>query len=444
MIALALSACNSAQKEQIVSSKDYDKFLITSMKKHGTDLEQCNLTIKFWEEKLNQRQDGYIYYQKLADAFEERFELTGNGEDLMRVDSLLQKVLPYLNDKEKAADYLRLAQNAITQHQFKKAETYVNLAAETHYFVIPSKLVAFDVAMELGEYGKAAEILELFKEQEDFDILIRQSKFKDHEGDLPTAIALMEKAFELVKNNKSHPLYTWTLGNLGDMYGHAGEIKKSYEAFLKVLSQDPGYDHAWKGLAWMAYAHDGNTIAANRIIDSLFIKKSIPDLLWLKAELAGHKGDQGKRLKLLNEFCQIASEPEYGDMYNKYLILAYSEELRKPEKALQLAKKEVKNRPTPETYALLAWAYLHSGEKEKALAVIQQKVEGKSSEPEILYQAGIIYLINKKRERAKTLLAMAEESSFELGPLKEKKLVELSKEKNFDFMFAAEKPFPLP
>ena len=104
-------------------------------------------------------------------------------------------------------------------------------------------------------------------------------------------------------------------------------------------------------------------------------------------------------------------------MYNKYLILLEAEDLNYPEVALARAEREKNYRPTPDMFDLLAWSHLKNGDKQKALEIAQTQVEGKTSEPDVIFHLGMIYLENGESKKAKTYLNEALEASYELGPI---------------------------
>jgi tetratricopeptide (TPR) repeat protein len=102
-------------------------------------------------------------------------------------------------------------------------------------------------------------------------------------------------------------------------------------------------------------------------------------------------------------------------MYNKYLALVEAEEFN-PVQAVSIADQEIANRPTPQSYDLLAWAYYNQKDFEKALDISTRKVKDQTFEPDAIYHLGMIYLANGNRELAKEYLNQALESEFELGP----------------------------
>ena len=62
------------------------------------------------------------------------------------------------------------------------------------------------------------------------------------------------------------------------------------------------------------------------------------------------------------------------------------------EKALAIAQKEIKNRPTPLSYDLLAYVYYQKGDYKKALDIANTHVTNQTSEPVAQYHLADIYL----------------------------------------------------
>ena len=105
-------------------------------------------------------------------------------------------------------------------------------------------------------------------------------------------------------------------------------------------------------------------------------------------------------------------------MYNTYKIEVLAEDPATEEEALALAKLEVKNRVTPETYQLLALANLVNGHKEKALEIINNHVVDKTFEPTALLTMAKVYKANMMQDKVEDLKEELLEASYEMGPLK--------------------------
>jgi tetratricopeptide (TPR) repeat protein len=144
----------------------------------------------------------------------------------------------------------------------------------------------------------------------------------------------------------------------------------------------------------------------------------MPDLYLLLAEMEKHDGNMAGSKDYVSEFLAVVTtNPAYGDMYNKYLITVYAEEMKDYEKAFAIAQEEVNNRPTPETHDWLAWVLFHKGEKEKAFEIVSNYVIGKTFEPDAQLHAAFILNAMGEKTKARELFKECLGSSFELGPV---------------------------
>jgi tetratricopeptide (TPR) repeat protein len=350
---------------------------------------------------------------KVGALHAELFRSTGLADHILLSDSLYKAVL----QKYPAGNvevYHSLSANSIAQHKFQDARDYAEKALALKDKKATSLLLLVDAYLEVGDYATANLVLRQFTNKNSFAYLIRKAKLKDHEGLLDSAILCMEKAFERIKGNKK--MAQWALSNLGDMYGHAGRIDDSYAAYLEVLKYNPHDDHSLKGIAWIALSHDHKTSDAKTIINALAVRKRMPEAHLMLAEIAAVEDNEREKLLQLKKFKSIVSDARYKTMYNKYLAVLEAEEFNNAEAAVLIAQAEIVNRPTPESYDLLAWSYYHQGKFEQALDIVSHRVENQTFEPESLYHIGMIYQANGNKEKARHYLTQALESKFELGP----------------------------
>jgi len=411
-----LTGCSPQSEKVIVNPDDYNAFLKQTT---NTDITSCNTELAFWQGKLKEVPESETYRSRIASLFAARFMLNGRVEDMNTSDSLYRLVASETTQPS-AALFRSMAANCITQHKFREAYQYVQQALTIGEGRASSLLMLVDVDMELGDYKDARLALSRLDHKNFFPYLILKAKIKDHEGDLDSAIVLMELAFEKIKDNPS--LSLWTKSNLADMYGHAGRVKEAYVNYMSILKQNPDYDYALKGIAWIAYSHDHNNAEAKRIIRHIMDKRETPDMHLLLAKIASTEGHSNEAQKQLSVFTTSATQAKYGNMYNKYIALLDAEELATPSKTIQIAQIEVRNRPTPQSYDLLAWGYFKNGDSKKALAVARENIEHQTFEPDALYHLGMIYKDNRMEDEARDFLKQAEQSSFELGPEITKKI----------------------
>jgi Flp pilus assembly protein TadD len=407
---LFLLSCK--KQEKIARSADYENYLNSSF--IADEKNSVVTEIDFWQKRMRADTGSFVNKTQLAGYYLRLFKLDGNVSNLHTGDSLLINASFKLNNTNPEILY-SLSQNSIGQHQFVKAAAYNQAAENAKGDPYTIRLLQFDAFMELGRYADAIKALNSLADKTTFDYQIRKAKWEDHKGNLDEAILIMEQAFEKVKDKKKS-LYCWTLSNLGDMYGHAGRLKESYAAYINVLKKDPANLYCLKGIARIVWLNDKNTTEAKRILHFILAQTSMPDLKLMLADIYEEEGNKNAKQQLQQEFIGVVSKPEYGAMYNKYLIELYADDMGKQDKALAIAQTEINNRFTPETCDWLSWSYYKKGDYAKAFEIAKAYVVNKTFEPDALMHSAFIYAANGEKAVAKKMLTEALESTYELGP----------------------------
>lgn len=411
----------TSKSDAIIGQDDYNKYLEI---KDNKSKEFIQNEIDFWQKKYDKAPNQTSFLSLLASNYTKLFENTGAIKNIYKSEELLLKVNNAYHYSE-VGPIRSLGRNYIIQHRFQEALVLANKALAIGEGMKQTQKLLFDVNMELGNYADAEKNLKAITDKNDFDFLIRVSKWNDHLGDLKTAISFMEKAKDMAIKNDNKNLKIWSFSNLGDMNGHAGNIQKSYDYYLKTLEIEPNNSYALKGIAWIAFSHEKNTIEATRIIDAISKTHNTPDFYLLKAQMADYGNNQEVKDKNINAYFKMLKTINYGVMYNKYNTLIYADNKNTASKALEIAKLEIENRPTPDSYDLLAWSYYNLGETKKALEITQKYVVGKSFEPTLNFHVATIYKANNKNDKIAPIKEELLKSSFELGPNFEKKIVNL-------------------
>lgn len=372
--------------------------------------------LEFWTKRTDQQPLNNVYQQKLASIQAQYFRLSGEVNYLRRSDSLLLELAERFPNT--VSYWQGLAQNAIAGHEFAKADHYVNQALAIGEKRYQSSLIKVDVLLERGNRQEALGLLNGLGNQYSFEYLNRQVKLQDQLGKLDEAIHWMEKAVDRVRTSGDSSLISWSLANLGDMYGHQGKIKKSYRTFLQALQHNPAELHALKGIAWIAFSHDKSPSLAKEIVGFLRSIQDIPDYDLLLADIATYQQEIELAQIHTDRFVAHASQVEYGSLYTRPLVELQLDRGEVAEPAIR-TKAEINQRAHPLSFALRA-KFLHDlGAKEAAIKMLEDKVLGQTEEPDALYLAGMIYKGSGKTKTARALLKMAQEAAFELGPIAE-------------------------
>ncbi|WP_221257950.1 tetratricopeptide repeat protein [Flavobacterium okayamense] len=408
-------SCNSnsdQDKMEIAKKNDYKSYLVNDK---NIKLENAKKDIDFWQKKYDNNSNQYTYLIKLAGLYSQLFEITGNIENLYTAEKLLLECNARVKDK-KASIHRAIARNYISQHRFKEALIYLDKALVLGENKLDTQKMLFDVYMELGSFDLAKNQLTIIQDFNDFDYLIRLAKWNDHIGQLDDAIKVMEKAMVLADNSKNQELKEWIYSNLADFYGHADRVEDSYAYYLKTLELDKNNMYALKGIAWIAFSNDRNPEKSLEIIDYIEKKHLTPDLYLFKSDVYDFQNNDLKSKNAIKKYLDLLSKNNYGDMYNKYNVLLYNEFSDKKNQALEIAQIEINNRPTPESYDLLAWSYYNLGDFEKAYEIARDFTINKSHEPSILFHNELILKANNKLTKENSNKEELLESLYELGP----------------------------
>lgn len=417
ILLILFTSCSQNNETGIANANDYEQYLSPDQNPNALLAKE---ELDFWSDKYQSSPTQYPYQAKMAGAHSALFTQGGDIAHLNTAYKLLKEVNKKVNNTR--SSYLRaLARNCISQHKFREAYAALKIAEGKGDRLRSTQKMLFDVNLELGSSTEAKKYLDAISNKKDFDFKIRLSKWSDHEGDLDQAIAHMEDALQDAHKEKNEGLILWSATNLGDYYGHAGRIEDSYKQYLTALKIDPNNAYALKGIAWIAFSNDKNTNEAKRILQALKLRRSVPDYDLILAEIAAYEDNSKEEANYNQAFIKQVQDQRYGDMYNTYL----AEIDENPENIYSLAQTEIKNRPTAQSYALLAWAHYKKQEYKKALEVIQEQVESKTSEPAAQYKMAVIYKANNLKERTQALKAELGGSSYELGPVMGRKIANL-------------------
>lgn len=414
-----LTSCDLATKKssKIAQEKDYISYMNLEADAASPKFKQLEEQLSFWSKKLAKEPNSGLYKLKMAYVLAERFKAKGDIEDIHRSDDLLKDALTKSLLK-KSAYYHALSKNAITQHQFKEALAYADLGLKTKEAIDVSQFMRFDALMELGDLEAAEAALSVKNEDENtFDYLIRKSKLQDAKGDLVGATITLESTKKWVEDFQNPTLYCWVMSNLGDMYGHGGNVEKSYAYYLKTLQMNPSHYYALKGIAWITFSNDKDTKQTKKILDYLKKVQPSPDLELFSAEIASFEGDEVVARQHLTAFTKAVQQEKYGQMYDSYLADVFLQDKKRIEEAKYYVEREIEHRPTPHSFLLLARYHAERGDTAKAMEIVKRHVEGKTEEPNALYHIGMIAQMSGNKNMAKDYLRTASEASFELGPI---------------------------
>jgi hypothetical protein len=411
LILQSLIGCHSGNR-QIVNQVYIDSLI---MHYQDPTLARTNESaMDFWKYRIRPSLPGITSESKYAGTLSLRFHLFGDIRDIQSADSVMRKLDSNFNHREAQAD-LTLLGDAILQHQFKKADGYLQAAKSIGLKKYDRLTASFDVDFELGRFFNASEELKELKSNTDYGYFFRRSKMDHLNGELDSSIHAMLRAAELEQS--SPYLRQVAMSNAADLFIHAGELKKAAELYMQCIAINGADFHSITGLGWIALVHDRNDSLAEKIFEFVHARNRLPDPIFKLTQMSETRGDSVLGKKYAEDFFRLATDSSYGNMYNKYLIELCTGILKDPAMAEKISKKELENRRTPQTYAWYAWSLFSNHHLQEAYDVFAKNVSGKPLEGLELYWMGKVMQGAHKGYNAQSFFKAAYLNQYDLSPV---------------------------
>jgi hypothetical protein len=405
-------ACTS-QKKPLVDPVIADS-LITHYQLPATAVA-TDSNLNFWQRRMNQLPDDFVNGPKYASVLLSSFRLYGNIHHLLRADSLIKRS----NDvsRQNEPEILRsLASLSLARHRFAEAGSFLQKSLAIEGRSLSNHFLEFDIAFERGDYSRAKKLLQSPGTERNYAYLFRRSKMEHYDGSLDSAISCMLQASEKAGNNTY--LEVTALSNAADLYMHNSEPGKAAVLYRQCININAADFHSIAGLGWIALVCDKKDSLAERIFQFVQAHTQSPDALLKLVQVAEERKDTTAQKKYAEQFVQQAGGDVYGLMYSKYLIDLYTGILQQPAKAVEIAEKEIVNRPNPQVYAWYAWSLYCNGEKERAYNNFKSFVSKKPLEGMELYYMGCMMKELGKEYNAQQFFKAAWKNKYDLSPSK--------------------------
>jgi len=404
------------------NSKLVDKAYADSLISHYTlprMVADNEKDMAFWKSRIDPKAPRQVNESRYASALVARFHQFGDINDVKQAEAILRNVNKTYNSTL-ASPFVALTSLAMLTHHFAQADTLLQKAKSLGIDGFTSGTLSFDVNFELGRYTAANLYLKQLKKANDYSYYFRRSKMDHFNTNIDSAISGMLKAAALEKNVPY--LSDIALSNAADLYIHAGDLQKAADLYKQCIKLNSADFHSILGLGWVALVHDKNDTVAERLFRFVQFKNKLPDPLFKLYQMAQARGDQILEKKYANEFITKATDTVYGRMYNKYIIEIYTGVLNEPAKAEALAKSELNNRATPQTYAWYAYTLFKNNKKTEGYKVFEQHISGQPLEGLELYYMGKLMKGLDKGYDAAEFFKAADKNKYDLSPAMAKDL----------------------
>jgi tetratricopeptide (TPR) repeat protein len=356
------------------------------------------LEIKRAQDRLRARPGQAGDYARLAQAFIQRERETADSTyTAYAEDALMAAEARDPRDPDVlTASILRQHQ----QHQFaQSAQT-----ARTLIAAAPDRSIGFlllgDALLELGDYAGATEAYQKALDMHpDLRSYSRGAYIRWLHGDVDGALELMEQALQAAGPSGREPA-AWCYVEVGDMLRRRGKYEAAANAAERALGLVPGYLPA-RALRARVRGLVGERDQAIAELSEVVARRPNAEHLLLLSELleqAGRSADAAARLAQAEKLAGHDPLP---------LAVYYARHDKTPQRALDLAQRAVRERPSIFALDAHALALLRAGRLTEARDAITRAQRLGTPSAELHLHRGLIELAAGDRKAAAASLTRA-------------------------------------
>jgi tetratricopeptide (TPR) repeat protein len=363
--------------------------------------------IQFFQDRIKHNPQDAVSYTFLGQLYMRQARETGDMASYQRAEAAFRQALELLPGYAPAR--AALASALYAQHAFPEA---LELAQQV-YASEPRNTQALatlaDAHLSLGHYQEAEQAYQALLQMDTTPpVLARLSHLAELKGDLDEALELMQRAAGQALNSAgSAESVAWYWLRLGDLYFNTGQMEAAGEHYAAALRLFDRYPLALAGLGRVRAAQGqlGDAIALYEQAVAIMPQPEFLAALGDLYMLTGHP-DQAQRQYDTVEF--IAQLAEINQVvYNRQLVLFYTNHDQRVEVALELATDELAVRQDIYGYDALAWALYKNGRPIEAAEAIEQAMRLGTRDAMLYYHAGMIYQSLGDHGQARRLLMEA-------------------------------------
>jgi len=329
------------------------------------------------------------YYNALAMAYARRARETSDVQFYARAEEALKQSFALAPDNYeglKTEAWLELG-----RHEFAKAlETAIKLNKKT-----PDDVMVYgylvDANVELGNYPDAVKAAQWMLDLRAGNIpgLTRAGYLRELHGNLPGAIELMQMAYGSTPSAETEDR-AWLLTQMAHLNFVSGDLSKAEMYASGALGVFPDYHYALGALAQVRIAQKRYDEAVT-LLRKRYAAAPHAENLYALAEALELAGQTDESKKAFAEFERKSlAETNIADNSNHELIAYYVDHAHQPEKALEIAKRELARRKDVFTLDCYAWALAATGAYQDANTEIQKALQVGVKDPKILAHASWI------------------------------------------------------
>jgi tetratricopeptide (TPR) repeat protein len=339
----------------------------------------------------------------LADEYLQKVRETGDVSYYTRAEGLLNRAAA--RSPRDPGVLISQGTLALARHDFARGLELGRRAQAAAPDSRAADPVIVDALVELGRYRDAARALQAMVDAKpNLASYARVSYFRELHGDLPGAVAAMQRAVSAGGAVPENVAYVQSL--LGHLELARGDERGARRAFELALRGVPSYVPAQVGLARLDAVRgdlDGAIRRWRPIVDRLPLPEYIVGLG--EAELAaGRTADARRDLALVGAEGQLlASAGVNADVE----LALYEADHGDRRRGLELARRAWATAPSVRSADAVGWALTRSGRPEAGLRWAQRALRLGSVDPGLRFHAGMSALAAGRRSEGRAQLRVA-------------------------------------
>ena len=359
-------------------------------------------SIDFFEQRLAADPENFLAASHLADRYILRYQLTASEQDVRRAETVARAAVGI--SPSAAGALARLSSIHLAQHQFASAMAAAEEAVRDDDGNGAALSALFDAAMASGRYDRAEWAIRRLPVGS-ADRQIRTARWLSAHGETDGAYGALNGVCAQFERESMRPqLIAWCLTELAALQRERGGGTTARAQLRDALRAQPGYRGAIEALAELAHA-DSRWKEAAQLYRSV-AADAHPDIYLRLSEMHRALGDAPAADTYDQAFFRIAARPEAEALHAYSLALFYAARPATRDAALQVALRDVENRPAVESYDVLSWVRFRRGELPEALAASDSAFRWGAPSPTMQYhRARILQALGREAEAAPLMRA---------------------------------------
>jgi tetratricopeptide (TPR) repeat protein len=342
-------------------------------------------------------------YNALALALSRRARETSDVKCYAQAEETLQKsfeIAPDNFDGQRIHVWLLLG-----KHEFAAALD----AAKKLNQKMPDDVMLYgfldDANVELGNYNDAEKAAQWMLDLKPGNIpgLTRAAYLRELYGDIEGSLELMNMAYQSTPPGELED-GAWIVTQMAHLNLAIGKIDEAERLSQQALAMFPGYHYALGNLAKVRIQQKRYNDAVDLLTQRYHAAPHAENLYDLAQalQLAGKTDDANKTFAEFEQKSLL--ETNRGDNSNHELIFYYADYAKQPEKALEVAQREIARRHDVFTLDSYAWALYENGQYGEARKQIEIALAVGVRDAKMFRHAGAIALKSGDRAAAEHYL----------------------------------------